>query len=508
MLRAVELLRTFSEDHSVPANAFVLNNMLKALSKAGQVTDACQILRQMQAKFAVAPDAISYNICMAAVARSPGQKKLSEVLQLHDEMILSGVRPNVRTFTTVISACATAGDWKQALSLLQKMEKEGVRANRFTYSAAISAMGKAGRWQHALALLHRMGERRVPANVVAFNAAMAACTSAGHWEEALGVLDILHDPGIDGAARAATHPLPSPDKITYCVGIEACEMGSRSGAVPAGIPLWQRAVQLLATIEQHQDIVDSDHQFYTMVILTCARGGQSIHAAKMLELVESRFAEHTPDVSTCNAVIEACARNGEWEEALEVFVLMQWRGQRATAASYRPLIRVLCAKGEWRKAVELLQEWECPTPGGVSACITACVDARDWGKADALFARAVRTRLLPCPVQREVEWAGAAGGSKAVLLLDVREFPAGAAWLIVRHRLASLRAIPARDALPPDHLAGVLLSTDREETATSLAKELANLQPALIADHVPSDRSKLMVGWAAVRDWAHAAVCV
>ena len=283
-------------------------------------------------------------------------------------------------------------------------------------------------------------------------------------------------------------------------------MGSRANVTPVGMPLWQRAVQLLATIEQHQEIGDSDHRFYTMVILTCARQGQSTRAAKMLELVERRFPEHIPDLSTCNAVINACAHNGEWNEALEVFVLMQWRGQRANVDSYMPLIRVLCDKGEWRKAVELLQEWEFPTPGAFAACIAASADARDWGKADTLFARAVRTRVLLFPAQCEVEWVHTQADVEAVISLDLRGFSSAATWVAVRFRLASLRSISNRDALRQHQLAGLLVSTDTEEHAAALVQELASLQPALSGDQVASDRSKVLVRWATLKDWTLAAM--
>ncbi len=50
----------------------------------------------------------------------------------------SDIKPNVRTYTALISSLATAGQWERALEVLQRMRKRvyGVNAepNAYTYS--------------------------------------------------------------------------------------------------------------------------------------------------------------------------------------------------------------------------------------------------------------------------------------------------------------------------------------------------------------------------------------
>ena len=61
-----------------------------------------------------------------------------------------------------ISACASCGEWEQAVSLLAVMAKEGVPPVTVSYSAAITACANAGRWQEAVRLLDELWGPRDP----------------------------------------------------------------------------------------------------------------------------------------------------------------------------------------------------------------------------------------------------------------------------------------------------------------------------------------------------------
>lgn len=61
-------------------------------------------------------------------------------------MVAAGIKPNVRTFTALMTAFGTAREWERALSLLRSMRTQagagGVEPNAYTYSALIKAMGE------------------------------------------------------------------------------------------------------------------------------------------------------------------------------------------------------------------------------------------------------------------------------------------------------------------------------------------------------------------------------
>ncbi len=62
----------------------------------------------------------------------------------------NGVKPNVRTYTALITALGNAKQWKRALKTLEAMKHDTsgnhVEPNAYTYSALLKALGEHGQW--------------------------------------------------------------------------------------------------------------------------------------------------------------------------------------------------------------------------------------------------------------------------------------------------------------------------------------------------------------------------
>lgn len=62
----------------------------------------------------------------------------------------NGVKPNVRTYTALITALGNAKQWKRALNILKAMKHDTsgnhVEPNAYTYSALLKALGEHGQW--------------------------------------------------------------------------------------------------------------------------------------------------------------------------------------------------------------------------------------------------------------------------------------------------------------------------------------------------------------------------
>lgn len=65
----------------------------------------------------------------------------------------AGVKPNVRTYTALITALGNAKQWSRALDLLRSLKADTssgrVEPNAYTYSALLKTMGEHGQWQLA-----------------------------------------------------------------------------------------------------------------------------------------------------------------------------------------------------------------------------------------------------------------------------------------------------------------------------------------------------------------------
>ncbi len=74
-------------------------------------------------------------------------------MQPSEESLLcqqAGVKPNVRTYTALITALGNAKQWKRALHTLQRLKTDmsaaRVEPNAYTYSALLKTMGEHGQW--------------------------------------------------------------------------------------------------------------------------------------------------------------------------------------------------------------------------------------------------------------------------------------------------------------------------------------------------------------------------
>jgi len=94
------------------------------------------------------------------------------------------VKPNTIVFSAAISACASAGEWKPALKLLDEMKERSIARNSISYNAAIKSCWDSGAWEQALQLLQNMEEHGIERDRVTFNAAIRACERAGQIDAA------------------------------------------------------------------------------------------------------------------------------------------------------------------------------------------------------------------------------------------------------------------------------------------------------------------------------------
>ena len=93
-----------------------------------------------------------------------------------------------------------------------------------TFNSAINACGKSAQWETSVLLLKRMVDSNLTLGTDTMNSVMGACTAAGQWEWALWMF-------------GTTLGSLSPDVITFCSALAACDKGSQ----------WRRSLQVLAS---------------------------------------------------------------------------------------------------------------------------------------------------------------------------------------------------------------------------------------------------------------------
>ncbi len=75
--------------------------------------------------------------CLVLLSDTPASR-----VQVFREMVWKGCERSVITYSSLISACEKAGQWRLALDMFQEMHNEGCRPNTVTYNSLITACGQ------------------------------------------------------------------------------------------------------------------------------------------------------------------------------------------------------------------------------------------------------------------------------------------------------------------------------------------------------------------------------
>ncbi|KAK1321128.1 Pentatricopeptide repeat-containing protein [Acorus calamus] len=138
---------------------YVWNALLRALALAGADEEAVSLYREM-------------GYAIHGLGR--------EAIQVFEEMVDSGVRPNVVTFVSVLGACSHIGFIEEGQSLFESMASEyGVVPIAEHYACVVDLLGCAGRLNEACEIIEEM---RIEPGPAVWGALLGACRIHGNVE--------------------------------------------------------------------------------------------------------------------------------------------------------------------------------------------------------------------------------------------------------------------------------------------------------------------------------------
>jgi pentatricopeptide repeat protein len=192
-----------------------INALISACGRGRRPDLSLATFNDMKSRFSVTPGVRSYRsaiiACNQAEHERARRKKAAQVRFEEDEyeplvkwwecamallrrMREEGQTPDMKIFSSVISACEAAGEWQRALGVLQMIldeydteDGEEVWLNSYCFNAAISACEKGGAWVEALELYERMLDMggSIKPNFVTLSSLIVALDKAGQKELAL-----------------------------------------------------------------------------------------------------------------------------------------------------------------------------------------------------------------------------------------------------------------------------------------------------------------------------------
>jgi pentatricopeptide repeat domain-containing protein 1 len=242
-------------------------------------------------------DVVAYT---AAITGCEYAGQWKEALYLLDKMRKDGVQPNEVTVAAVLGACATAcakysnskrpneipEPHKKAMQLLQivKSHPEFVKPNIQVYNAAIRVCAEAHDLQQAFALLQEIEDANIERTLITYGSLMTACERVGGVESASKVFRKLKDDGF------------VPNEIIYGAAISCCRKAKQS----------ERAVLLLKKMVKEG--LSPNAATFNTVMIAQAEGKSRAdmeRAILVYKLMKSKFAteDGRPNRQTYNIII-------------------------------------------------------------------------------------------------------------------------------------------------------------------------------------------------------------
>ncbi|KAB2623298.1 pentatricopeptide repeat-containing protein [Pyrus ussuriensis x Pyrus communis] len=171
--KAVEILKKMWEDGRFKPNKDCYNPIIDGLCKESRMDDALTLFRDMISK-----------------------KRIQEALTLLETMTTKGIKPDVVTFNSLISASCKSGNWEEGVRLFKTMIGYGALPDIFTYNSVLDALCKEGKTTEALNLVNEMFRRGEKPDVVTYNSLIKGLCRTSQWKEATRLFDEMVCHGI------------------------------------------------------------------------------------------------------------------------------------------------------------------------------------------------------------------------------------------------------------------------------------------------------------------------
>eukprot|EP00397_Hematodinium_sp_SG-2012_P015262 GEMP01015538.1.p1 GENE.GEMP01015538.1~~GEMP01015538.1.p1 ORF type:complete len:872 (+),score=281.44 GEMP01015538.1:86-2701(+) len=310
--RALHIVR-----HVMPTpNVIAYTSAIRALANAegGARWDmALSLLDDMQAE-RVDPTAVTYGTVLDALAKADSSAcSWERAVALLDKL---GAHATVVHYGATLHACANAGKWRAALSLLGRMEHIMVRPNLIAHNSVLHALNIGGNWRHCVTTLATMQEK----DVISVNTAIMACVQAHQWQHALQLLE--------------RYDTQYTDVVSYNGAIQACGRARQ----------WARALYVFRYLTTHSALTPTPQSFHAILgaLATCGKWQLAVHIFNHTDAGQTLPAIH--------AVLTACADARAWQYALS---FLQHNGCRDDPAAVSNVMAACLRAGQWHHALTL-----------------------------------------------------------------------------------------------------------------------------------------------------------
>eukprot|EP00253_Pinus_taeda_P029651 PITA_29651 len=211
---------------------FVQSALVDMYAKCGRIEKAQELFHKMPQR-----NVVSWTTMIVGCAQNGlGFKGL----KLFQEMQASGAKPDLKTFVSVLTACASLAALEQGMEIHAKIMRSGFDFDVFVGTALIDMYAKCGRIDNARTLFDKMPQR----NFVSWTAIIAGYAMHGFAQETMQLFEQMQYIGLN------------PDHVTFVCVLSAC---CHAGLVDQGCQYFDsmsKCYQITPTMEHYGCMVD------------------------------------------------------------------------------------------------------------------------------------------------------------------------------------------------------------------------------------------------------------
>ena len=152
----VEELLYDMKENNIQLDTVTYNTMIRSLCEKRRWTEASKLVTEMESS-GVSPDSRTYGTLMSAMLKAD---KPTTCLTLFESACSSSktasLTENVFLYTTAITAASALGDYERAIDLLSRMSSKGVRPNLKTLTSVAGACLAAGKFELAVQVYRKI----------------------------------------------------------------------------------------------------------------------------------------------------------------------------------------------------------------------------------------------------------------------------------------------------------------------------------------------------------------
>jgi pentatricopeptide repeat protein len=287
----------------VQFDAFVESALIDMYAKCGSIEKARDVFDKMHQQ-----NVVLWNAMIACYAQNGYGE---EAMNLYKQMPRAGVKPNLKTFASALSACADLTDIEQGIEIHEEIIRKGFEFDVFVGSALINMYVKCGSIEKAHDLFDKMPER----NIVSCTAMAAGYAMCGHVQEALTIFERM--PGKDmvswnaivagfvesgnvGEAHKLFQDMPTRNMVSWTIMIAGYAQSGHIG----------EALKLFLKLPQKNTVS------WTAMIAGYSQNDNNEEAVNLFR--QMQIAGVKPNSKTFASVISACANLASLEHGMEI----------------------------------------------------------------------------------------------------------------------------------------------------------------------------------------------